>query len=126
MWHSSEVVLFISIPEHFSQKHYFLPPPEGFVFPSWSIQHNGARNVEENVPLRPSNWNKRMRDQTSDEEEPEEPEASRPRLILRPAHWNNATEETEDLGEDEPILDEDEPAPEERGPGLCCTSRSLG
>ena len=30
-------------------------------------------------------------------------------------HWNNATEETEDLGEDEPILDEDEPAPEERG-----------
>ena len=67
-----------------------------------------------------------MRDQTSDEEEPEEPEASRPRLILRPADWNNATEETEDLGEDEPVLDEDEPVPEERGPGLCCTSRSLG
>ena len=89
----------------------FLPPAEGFVFPSWSIHHTGPRNVEENVPLRPSNWNKRMRVQTSDEEEPEEPEASRPRLILRPADWNNATEELE---EDEPVPDEDEPVPEER------------
>ena len=51
-----------------------------------------------------------MSDQTSDEEEPLEPEASRPRLILRPADWNNATEETEELGEDEPVPDE----------GLCC------
>ena len=92
-------------PANFS----FLPPPEGFVFPSWSIHYAGPRNDKENVPLRPSNWNKRMRDENSEEEELEEPEPTRPRLILCPADFNNATEEIDEP--DEPIL-EHEPVPE--------------